>query len=148
MAKGNTLGRRDPEARREAILSAALDVFAAEGFAAARLDHVAEKPGARCGGDREPAGRGKCAPHPCGGDLVLALRKASIREAELGNLALEAYFLPVHRDDVFAQVGETHPEIGLTAREIGAVIGKSEEATQKVLSRALAAIREAHDVER
>jgi AcrR family transcriptional regulator len=39
------LGRRDPEARRQAILEAALDVFAAEGFAAARLDHVAEKAG-------------------------------------------------------------------------------------------------------
>ncbi len=39
------LGRRDPEARRQAILEAALDVFAAEGFAAARLDHVADKAG-------------------------------------------------------------------------------------------------------
>ena len=37
---------------------------------------------------------------------------------------------------------------GLTAREIGAVIGKSEEATQKVLVRALAALREAHDARR
>jgi RNA polymerase sigma-70 factor (ECF subfamily) len=33
---------------------------------------------------------------------------------------------------------------GLTAREIGAVIGRSEEATQKLLSRALATIREAY----
>ncbi len=31
---------------------------------------------------------------------------------------------------------------GLTAREIGAVVGKSEQATQKLLSRAIAAIRE------
>ena len=31
---------------------------------------------------------------------------------------------------------------GLTAREIGAVIGKSEQATQKVLSRAIVALRE------
>ena len=33
---------------------------------------------------------------------------------------------------------------GLTAREIGAVIGKSEQATQKLLSRALATLREEH----
>jgi AcrR family transcriptional regulator len=45
MAKRNELGRRDPEARRQAILEAALDVFAAEGFAAAKLDDVAEKAG-------------------------------------------------------------------------------------------------------
>ena len=37
---------------------------------------------------------------------------------------------------------------GLTARDIGAVIGKSEEATQKLLSRALDALREAHDANR
>ena len=36
----------------------------------------------------------------------------------------------------------------LTAREIGAVIGKSEQATQKLLSRALGAIRESNDVDR
>jgi RNA polymerase sigma factor (sigma-70 family) len=36
----------------------------------------------------------------------------------------------------------------LTAREIGVVIGKSEPATQKLLSRAVAAIRESNDVER
>src|SRR5512145_742438 len=45
MAKGSELARRDPEARRQAILDAALHVFAAEGFAAARLDHVADKAG-------------------------------------------------------------------------------------------------------
>jgi AcrR family transcriptional regulator len=45
MAKGGELGRRDPEARRQAILEAALAVFTAEGFAAARLDHVAERAG-------------------------------------------------------------------------------------------------------
>ena len=33
---------------------------------------------------------------------------------------------------------------GLTAREIGAVLGKSEEATQKLISRALAELREAY----
>jgi RNA polymerase sigma-70 factor, ECF subfamily len=36
----------------------------------------------------------------------------------------------------------------LSAREIGAVIGKSESAAQKLVSRAVAAIRESNDVER
>jgi RNA polymerase sigma-70 factor (ECF subfamily) len=36
----------------------------------------------------------------------------------------------------------------LTARQIGSVIGKSETATQKLLSRALASIRESCDVDR
>jgi AcrR family transcriptional regulator len=39
------LSRRDPEGRRQAILDAALSVFASEGFAAAKLDAVAEKAG-------------------------------------------------------------------------------------------------------
>lgn len=45
MTKRSVLSRRDPEARRQAILEAALDVFAAEGFAAAKLDDVADKAG-------------------------------------------------------------------------------------------------------
>jgi AcrR family transcriptional regulator len=45
MAKRTELGRRDPEGRRQAILEAALAVFADEGFAAAKLDHVAERAG-------------------------------------------------------------------------------------------------------
>jgi len=45
LAKRGALSRRDPGARRQAILEAALTVFAEEGFAAARLDHVAEKAG-------------------------------------------------------------------------------------------------------
>lgn len=36
---------------------------------------------------------------------------------------------------------------GLTAREIATVIGKSEAATQKLLTRALVALKEAYDVE-
>ncbi|MEX2210114.1 MAG: RNA polymerase sigma factor [Patescibacteria group bacterium] len=36
---------------------------------------------------------------------------------------------------------------GLSAREIGAVIGKSEEATQKLISRAVARLKEAHDAQ-
>ena len=39
------LGRRDPEARRQAILEAALAVFAEQGFAAAKLDDVADRAG-------------------------------------------------------------------------------------------------------
>ena len=37
---------------------------------------------------------------------------------------------------------------GLTAREIGQVLGKSDQATQKILSRALTTIRETHRVDR
>jgi RNA polymerase sigma-70 factor (ECF subfamily) len=37
---------------------------------------------------------------------------------------------------------------GLTAREIGRVIGKSEDATQKLITRALGALKEAHRVDR
>lgn len=44
-AKRGTLGRRDPEARRQAILDAAVAVFASQGFAAAKLDDVAEQAG-------------------------------------------------------------------------------------------------------
>lgn len=36
---------------------------------------------------------------------------------------------------------------GLTAREISAVIGKSEEATQKLISRAVARLKEAYDAQ-
>lgn len=45
MARPKQLGRRDPEARRQAILGAGLAVFAEEGFAATKLDEVAEKAG-------------------------------------------------------------------------------------------------------
>ncbi|HEX5958111.1 MAG TPA: TetR/AcrR family transcriptional regulator [Hyphomicrobiaceae bacterium] len=45
MTKRSEMARRDPEARRQAILEAALTVFAAEGFAAAKLDQVAETAG-------------------------------------------------------------------------------------------------------
>jgi AcrR family transcriptional regulator len=45
MPKRSELGRRDPEARRRAILEAALGVFVSQGFAAAKLDDVAEKAG-------------------------------------------------------------------------------------------------------
>jgi AcrR family transcriptional regulator len=45
MAKRSDMARRDPEARRQAILEAALAVFVAQGFAAAKLDEVAEQAG-------------------------------------------------------------------------------------------------------
>jgi AcrR family transcriptional regulator len=44
-AKRGALSRRDPGARRQAILEAALAVFTSEGFAAAKLDDVADKAG-------------------------------------------------------------------------------------------------------
>ena len=45
MAKRSKLGRRNPDARRQAILEAGLATFATEGFAAARLDDVAVRAG-------------------------------------------------------------------------------------------------------
>jgi len=45
MAKRKEIRRRDPETRRLAILDAALTVFAAQGFMAAKLDDVADKAG-------------------------------------------------------------------------------------------------------
>jgi AcrR family transcriptional regulator len=45
MAKRSDMARRDPEGRRQAILEAALGVFVAQGFAAAKLDEVAEQAG-------------------------------------------------------------------------------------------------------
>jgi RNA polymerase sigma-70 factor (ECF subfamily) len=46
---------------------------------------------------------------------------------------------PPTRDAIALRFGA-----GLTAREIGAVIGKSEAATQKLITRGLAALKEAH----
>jgi AcrR family transcriptional regulator len=45
MARRSDLPRRDPEGRRQAILEAAIGVFVAQGFAAAKLDDVAEQAG-------------------------------------------------------------------------------------------------------
>jgi AcrR family transcriptional regulator len=45
MVKRGDLARRDPEGRRQAILEAALAVFVADGFAAAKLDDVAARAG-------------------------------------------------------------------------------------------------------
>jgi RNA polymerase sigma-70 factor, ECF subfamily len=60
------------------------------------------------------------------------------RDAELRALV---FALPdLTRDAVALRYGA-----GLSARQIGTVIGKSEAATQKLIRRALAALREAHD---
>jgi len=48
----------------------------------------------------------------------------------------------LQRDAVALRFGS-----GLNAREIGAVIGKSEEATQKLISRAVARLKEAYDAQ-
>lgn len=45
IAKRSALARRDPEARRQGILEAAAAVFAAEGFAATKLDDIAAQAG-------------------------------------------------------------------------------------------------------
>lgn len=68
----------------------------------------------------------------------------------------EAAYLARERSSELVQLVQTLPDAqrdaialryagGLTAREIGAVIGKSEAATQKLLTRALAALKEASD---
>ena len=63
------------------------------------------------------------------------------RDAELRDLV---FALPEPaRDAVALRYGA-----GLSAREIGTVIGKSEVATQKLIQRALAALREAHHANR
>lgn len=65
-----------------------------------------------------------------------------VRTDERRRLRLLVAELPeLQRDALAMRFGA-----GLTAREIGDVIGKSEEATQKVISRAIARLREvAHD---
>jgi RNA polymerase sigma-70 factor (ECF subfamily) len=65
------------------------------------------------------------------------------RETAADLLAAVNRLPEVQREAVFLRYASR-----LTAREIGAVIGKSEQATQKLLSRALGAIRENHDVDR
>jgi AcrR family transcriptional regulator len=44
-SKAAALPRREPEARRQAILEAGLEVFASLGFASAKLDDVAQRAG-------------------------------------------------------------------------------------------------------
>jgi RNA polymerase sigma-70 factor (ECF subfamily) len=68
--------------------------------------------------------------------------EATIRSDERQQLRLLVADLPeVQRDALALRFGA-----GLTAREIGGVIGKTEDATQKLISRAIARLREvAHD---
>lgn len=68
--------------------------------------------------------------------------EATVRSDERRQLRLLVADLPeLQRDALALRFGA-----GLTAREIGVVIGKTEDATQKLISRAIARLREvAHD---
>jgi RNA polymerase sigma-70 factor (ECF subfamily) len=69
---------------------------------------------------------------------------AAITSEEHGRLRDLVRALPeAQRDALAMRYG-----VGLTAREIGGVIGKSEEATQKLLARALDQLKEAYRYER
>jgi RNA polymerase sigma-70 factor, ECF subfamily len=70
-------------------------------------------------------------------------RLAIARETNAALLAAVNRLPEVQREAIYLRFAAR-----LKAREIGAVIGKSEPATQKLLSRAIAAIRERNDVER
>ncbi len=72
----------------------------------------------------------------------LSPEELAVRSDERRRLRLLVADLPeLQRDALALRYGA-----GLTAREIGSVIGKSEEATQKLISRAVARLREvAHD---
>jgi len=75
--------------------------------------------------------------------LVAADPQESLAQAELADEVrrLLAVLANETRDAVILRFGA-----GLTAKEIGAVIGRSEAATQKLLARALVALKEArHD---
>jgi RNA polymerase sigma-70 factor (ECF subfamily) len=75
--------------------------------------------------------------HPAAGDDPEA---AAVRADELDELRRQ-----VHRlGDQAAEALALRYGAGLSAREIGVVIGKSEAATQKLLSRALEALREVY----
>ena len=65
------------------------------------------------------------------------------RETSAALLAAVARLPEVQREAIYLRFAAR-----MSAREIGAVIGKSEPAAQKLLSRAVAAIRESNDVER
>jgi RNA polymerase sigma-70 factor, ECF subfamily len=79
-----------------------------------------------------PDGRGSNGPE----EHVLAGEANSSLVAAVNNLP------PVQREAIALRYAA-----GLTARQIGGVLGKSDQATQKLLSRALATIRETHRVD-
>ena len=64
--------------------------------------------------------------------------EAMLRQESIGELSRYLDELPeIQRECLLLRYGA-----GLTAREIGAVIGKSDEATQKLITRALAKLKE------
>lgn len=80
---------------------------------------------------------------PLGGDQTGTDPEDALARSELADevRSLLAVLPEQTRDAVVLRYG-----VGLTAREIGAVIGKSEAATQKLLARALTTLKEArHD---
>ncbi len=82
--------------------------------------------------EREPLARtARAEPDPA--SAVTASERAEEVRALLDVLSAEA------RDAVVLRYG-----VGLTAREIGDVLGRSEAATQKLISRALTTLKEAH----
>lgn len=94
----------------------------------AAIDSHRRAPAARLAVDLIDAGRAT-SPE----DAVLAA------EARSALLTAVAALPPAQREAVVLRYGA-----GLTAREIGAVIGRSDQAAQKLLSRALATIRETY----
>ncbi len=85
----------------------------------------------------DPAARGLAAADPpLDEDLMIGEQLADLQRLVRG--------LPeTTRDAIALRYGA-----GLTAREISAVLGKSEAATQKLISRGLGALKEAHRAER
>ncbi|MEX0889596.1 MAG: sigma-70 family RNA polymerase sigma factor [Chloroflexota bacterium] len=72
-------------------------------------------------------------PHPTPDEALLASDERELLMARLRALP------SAQRDAIALRFGA-----GMTAREIGAVLGKGEEATQKTISRGLARLREAY----
>lgn len=73
---------------------------------------------------------------------------AAPEESALENEARSALLAAVNRlPEVQREAIVLRYAARLTAREIGAILGKSDQATQKVLSRALATIRESYRVD-
>jgi RNA polymerase sigma-70 factor (ECF subfamily) len=90
---------------------------------------------------------------------IASLDDASGRDVAADSDSPEAQYLDAERDAELRDLVHALPDLardavalrygsGLSAREIGTVIGKSEAATQKLIRRALAALREAHDARR
>lgn len=87
---------------------------------------------------------------------AIPLEDVSLDRLPVEKRSPETEFLRAERATELADLVRALPEAqrdaialrysaGLTAREISPVIGKSEAATQKLLTRALAALKEAYD---